>query len=56
MLVGNQNKLWKHYYDRVDGIMFIVDSTDIERINEVNGELENILLEPTLKDVPILIL
>ena len=52
----NLNKLWKHYYDRVDGIIFVVDSTDTDRINEANGELENILLESTLKDVPILIL
>ena len=55
MSVANLNKLWKHYYDRVDGIIFVVDSTDTERINEANSELESILLESTLKDVPILI-
>jgi GTPase SAR1 family protein len=54
--VGSQNKLWKHYYDRVDGIIFVVDSTDFDRIDDVNNELANIILEPSLKDVPILVL
>jgi GTPase SAR1 family protein len=54
--VVNQNKLWKHYYDRVDGIIFVVDSTDQDRIEAVNSELANILLEPTLKEVPILVM
>ncbi len=27
---GSARKLWKHYYDKVDGIIFVVDSTDID--------------------------
>ena len=29
---GSARKLWKHYYDKVDGIIFVVDSTDIDRM------------------------
>ena len=49
------NKLWKHYYDRVDGIIFVVDSTDTVRVEDVKDELANIILEPSLKEVPILV-
>ncbi|CAI2381137.1 unnamed protein product [Moneuplotes crassus] len=53
---GKSKKLWKHYYDRVDGIIFVVDSTDTDRISEVKRELESIILEETLQTVPIMIL
>ena len=49
-------KLWKHYYDRVDGIIFVVDSADTDRVENANTELANILLEPTLKEVPVLVM
>ena len=53
---GKSRKLWKHYYDRVDGILFVVDSTDIGKIEDVKEELANLMLEEILKDVPIVVL
>ena len=52
---GKSRKLWKHYYDRVDAIIFVVDSSDPDRIEDVKSELANLLLEPTLNELPMLI-
>ncbi len=30
--------LWKHYYQNVNGLMYVVDTNDPERINESVGE------------------
>ena len=48
--------MWKHYYDKVDGLIFVVDSTDVDRISLVKEELMKILIEPGLVGVPILIM
>jgi len=40
--IGGQKAIreyWKNYYDNCDGIIFVVDSSDEERIKEVNEEL-----------------
>ena len=38
------------------GLVFVVDSTDSERMSEASDELQNILLNENLTNVPILIL
>ena len=53
---GQARKLWKHYYDKVDGLIFVVDSTDSERLPIVKEELLKIFVEPGLEGVPILIM
>ena len=53
---GQARKLWKHYYDKVDGLIFVVDSTDAEWLPIVKEELMKILIEPGLEGVPILIM
>ena len=53
---GQARKLWKHYYDKVDGLIFVVDSNDRDRLSIVKEELMKILVEPGLEGVPILIM
>ena len=57
--VGGQDKirpLWRHYYDNIEGIIFVVDSADRDRISEVRNELNKILDEELLKDAVLLVL
>ncbi|KAL5562432.1 hypothetical protein UlMin_032179 [Ulmus minor] len=46
--VGGQDKirpLWKHYFLNTKGIIFVVDSSDRERISDARQELNRILNE-----------
>merc|ERR1711971_1321978 len=64
--VGGQDKirpLWKHYYHNTQGIIFVVDSNDSERINNeydwqdnAHFELNSMLREDELKDAALLVL
>merc|ERR1712154_750495 len=60
--VGGQDKirpLWKHYYENANAIIFVVDSHDLERIDQdedsAAAELSKVISEPMLRDVPLLI-
>lgn len=56
--IGGQDKirsLWKHYYHDTDGIIFVVDSSDRERIDEARIELEKIVELNELRDAVLLI-
>ncbi|GAM25311.1 hypothetical protein SAMD00019534_084860, partial [Acytostelium subglobosum LB1] len=57
--VGGQHKirtLWKHYYQNTNAIIFVVDSTDAERYEEVREELAKINEEDSLRGVPIVMM
>ncbi|KYM77056.1 ADP-ribosylation factor-like protein 4C [Atta colombica] len=57
--VGGQEKLrplWKSYTRCTDGIIFVVDSCDIERLEEAKMELTRTARSPDNAGVPILIL
>ncbi|CAF0896419.1 unnamed protein product [Rotaria sordida] len=57
--VGGQEKirsLWHHYYQGTEGLIFVVDSNDPERINEAREELQGILKFPGMSNVPIVII
>jgi small GTP-binding protein len=57
--VGGQDKirsLWKHYYHNTDGLIFVVDSNDRERIEEAAEELGKMLNEDDLKNSILLIM
>jgi small GTP-binding protein len=57
--VGGQDKirpLWRHYYQNTQGIIFVVDSNDRERVGEARAELERMLSEPELGDAILLVL
>ncbi|KAN0030679.1 hypothetical protein ACTA71_009320 [Dictyostelium dimigraforme] len=56
--VGGQYKiraLWKHYYQGSNAVIFVVDSTDRERIEEVKEEIDNILIQDELRGTHLLI-
>merc|ERR1712146_253479 len=46
--VGGQDKirpLWRHYYTNTEGIIFVVDSNDRDRVDEARDELNRMLSE-----------
>lgn len=56
--VGGQDKirpLWRHYYQNTQGLIFVVDSNDRERIAEAEEELTRMIQEDELKDATILV-
>ncbi len=38
--------LWKHNYGTADGIVFLVDGTDADRLPEVAKEIKNMAADP----------
>jgi small GTP-binding protein len=40
---GQATKLWKHYFDHIDGVIFVVDSTDEEKLLFAKEELKRLL-------------
>ncbi|XDV46109.1 hypothetical protein PO909_014060 [Leuciscus waleckii] len=56
--VGGQDKirpLWRHYFQNTQGLIFVVDSNDRERVNEAREELMRMLAEDELRDAVLLI-
>jgi len=56
--VGGQDKirpLWRHYFQNTQGIIFVVDSNDRDRIGEARDELQRMLNEDELKDALLLV-
>lgn len=56
--VGGQDKirpLWRHYFQNTQGLIFVVDSNDRERVVEAERELHNMLNEDELRDAVILV-
>lgn len=57
--VGGQKALrsyWNSYYDKINGICWVIDSADTRRMPETGFELAELLQEEKLAGVPILIL
>jgi len=56
--VGGQDKirpLWRHYFTNTQGLIFVVDSNDRERLSEAAQELNKMVNEDELKDSVILV-
>jgi len=56
--VGGQDKirpLWRHYFQNTQGLIFVVDSNDRERIGEAAEELNKMLNEDELRDAAVLV-
>merc|ERR1719471_426077 len=47
--------LWKHYFQNTQGLIFVVDSNDRERIGEARDELMRMLAEDELREAVLLI-
>jgi len=57
--VGGQSRirpLWRHYYEGTDGIVFVVDCGDRERIGDARSELDKMLKEEQLQGAALLVL
>ncbi|XP_029682721.1 ADP-ribosylation factor 4-like isoform X1 [Takifugu rubripes] len=57
--VGGQTiirPLWRHYYVNVQGVIFVIDSNDPQRLKEAADELHTMFEEEQLRDVPSLVL
>ncbi|XP_044016846.1 ADP-ribosylation factor 2 [Aphidius gifuensis] len=56
--VGGQDKirpLWRHYFQNTQGLIYVVDSNDRDRISEARRELDNMLKEDELRDAVLLV-
>ncbi|EKM80060.1 hypothetical protein AGABI1DRAFT_113290 [Agaricus bisporus var. burnettii JB137-S8] len=56
--VGGQDKirpLWRHYFQNTQGLIFVVDSNDRERVSEAREELQRMLNEDELRDAVLLV-
>merc|ERR1711968_204885 len=56
--VGGQDKirpLWRHYYQNTQGVIFVVDSNDCDRVGEARDELHRMLGEDELREALLLV-
>merc|ERR1711935_902101 len=56
--VGGQDKirkLWRYYYQNTQGLIFVVDSNDRDRIQDAREEIAKILSEDEMRDAVVLV-
>eukprot|EP00764_Aduncisulcus_paluster_P007686 gnl/Carplike_NY0171/2508_a3371_778.p1 GENE.gnl/Carplike_NY0171/2508_a3371_778~~gnl/Carplike_NY0171/2508_a3371_778.p1 ORF type:complete len:183 (-),score=38.94 gnl/Carplike_NY0171/2508_a3371_778:62-610(-) len=56
--IGGQAKIrpyWRHYFEGCEGLVFVVDSSDRERMEETGDELNSLLETAELSGVPLLV-
>eukprot|EP00397_Hematodinium_sp_SG-2012_P022121 GEMP01022901.1.p1 GENE.GEMP01022901.1~~GEMP01022901.1.p1 ORF type:complete len:185 (+),score=37.76 GEMP01022901.1:48-602(+) len=56
--VGGQDKirpLWRHYYQNTQGLIFVVDSNDRDRIEDAKEELTKMLGEDEMRDAVLMV-
>jgi len=56
--IGGQDKirpLWRHYYHGSNGLIYVVDSNDRDRVEDAREELLKILNEEEMRDVALLV-
>ena len=56
--VGGQDKirpLWRHYFSGTQGLIFVIDSSDVDRIEAAGKELETIIQNREMKDALLLV-
>eukprot|EP00878_Enallax_costatus_P028441 GHUV01030722.1.p1 GENE.GHUV01030722.1~~GHUV01030722.1.p1 ORF type:complete len:177 (+),score=32.71 GHUV01030722.1:430-960(+) len=57
--VGGQKTLrpyWRNYYEKTDGLIWVIDSADLARLEDTKTELHNLLHEERLFGATLLIL
>ncbi|KAG4187978.1 hypothetical protein ERO13_A08G134200v2 [Gossypium hirsutum] len=47
---------WKNYFEQTDGLVCVVDSSDLRRLDDCKMELDNLLKEERLSGASLLIL
>ena len=53
---GQATRLWKHYFDKIHAVVFVIDSTDAERLSKAKVLLHRCFNDKDLLQAPILIL
>lgn len=57
--IGGQSKirpLWAHYFQNVDGLLFVVDAADPDRFTEARDELFGIISHESMRSVPFVVI
>ncbi|PVV01357.1 hypothetical protein BB560_004222 [Smittium megazygosporum] len=57
--IGGQPRfrsMWERYCRGVDAIIFVVDSADIQKLDQARAELWSLLEKPLLEAIPVLVL
>ncbi|XP_078438409.1 ADP-ribosylation factor family protein [Wolffia australiana] len=56
--VGGQKTIrsyWRNYFEQTDGLIWVVDSSDVRRLDDCRAELSNILKEERLSGASLLV-
>lgn len=56
--IGGQKSIrpfWRNYYEGADALIFVIDASDRRRIEEAGVELQQLLDEEKLTDIPLVI-
>lgn len=56
--IGGQKSIrpyWRNYYDQTDALIYVIDSADTRRLEETTTELQQLLDEEKLSNVPLLV-
>ena len=56
ILLEHLRTLWHHYFDHVDGLVFVIDSNDHHRLPLAKAELKGIYQYESLRHVPLVVL
>uniref|UniRef100_A0A8C6TYX2 ADP-ribosylation factor-like 13b n=1 Tax=Neogobius melanostomus TaxID=47308 RepID=A0A8C6TYX2_9GOBI len=56
MKQGKIRGIWKNYYSESHGVVFVVDSTDVQRIQETRETMAEVLQHPRISGKPVLVL
>lgn len=57
--IGGQDKirpLYRHYFDKTDGLLYVIDCSDRERFKEARDALFGIVTDQSMSTVPFVIL
>lgn len=52
---GQATRLWKHYFDHINAIIFVIDSSDSDKMIFAKDEFKKLVIDESLKGVPILL-
>ena len=56
--IGGQREIrpyWRNYYEEISAIIYVIDSTDTNRMEEVKTNLDELMNEDLLRNVTLLV-